>query len=731
MKKKFANYLLALFLVVGIISCDNPMGPGKSDPIPESGVKNELQESGKTEMSQEESIEFVEDLIDSGLVFGVDFEVKNTNGKTTVTLTEVGKDKLDKQNKVESGNVSGKTQTVDLSSASFVNQIGYGEEYSSASFDLPLLDEDLKLGDVLKVTLKASVSKSLSNLSVGIYYNSKNGRVYLDKDSFKNIEKTITKDEPISVDLEFKNNKLDISKKEVLYVEVRTTDIQKKEVVFIENDAPSSSRHYKVESGDSGVRLELFKLPGESRKANSGSSIHFFQNNTEIPLGIALSNKQEENELYDFPFVEKDVPVYVSYFANYEYDNGNVYSTNEIVKIIPHSSKRISDYVDMDLYNQLEAKVKFDDSKKEFTLGFNTEGITNGMFTSNCEQVNFSCQLCAGALDWSNTAWIGGNNGNVENENLIADASNDAIPFIWFNEDERIPQILNYNKTYWASFVLSIKVGNHTYDLPTVFSELYTFTGSETLPEIKEVTTGENLVFEVVNNSSKDVDLTAELLKNGNFVFAKSKSKELKVGESCKFNFSFDDLVSFYKTPSEYTNSNGFIRLKISSGDLVVNSGEMNLFKNQTHKIDIEDSKDVFNHITLLSSYYISPKNKLVPVTSDDFDYTYELKNDSSFDVIVRNYVRAWDDGEFLAIADEYILKSGDTCKFNYKWSDLQAAYEEGIGLGCQYQAVNDYRTMWGWETHPGWKPEKRSLVITDADWGYFFVNDVIDTDVE
>lgn len=157
----------------------------------------------------------------------------------------------------------------------------------------------------------------------------------------------------------------------------------------------------------------------------------------------------------------------------------------------------------------------------------------------------------------------------------------------------------------------------------------------------------------------------------------------------------------------------------------------MNLSKNQTYKIEIKDSEDVFNQISLFWDSYISPKNKLVPVTSDDFDYTYELKNDSSFDVIVRNYVRAWDDGEYLAIADEYILKSGDTCKFNYKWSDLQAAYEEGIGLGCQYQAVNYYGTMWGWETHPGWKPEKRSLVITDSAWGYFLVNDVIDTDVE
>ena len=124
------------------------------------------------------------------------------------------------------------------------------------------------------------------------------------------------------------------------------------------------------------------------------------------------------------------------------------------------------------------------------------------------------------------------------------------------------------------------------------------------------------------------------------------------------------------------------------------------------------------------SSYVV--KN-FTPVASGE-DFIYEVVNNTTVTLTVRNYIREssiWDwDAAIIANAQEVQIAAGETAQLKYKLADLIALcpfQSNSIYLGCRFSYSIGGRNFnpGGWENNLNQTGKKHTVTVTLSDEGY------------
>ena len=238
--------------------------------------------------------------------------------------------------------------------------------------------------------------------------------------------------------------------------------------------------------------------------------------------------------------------------------------------------------------------------------------------------------------------------------------------------------------------------------------------------ELKTVTEGEDFIYEVVNNTSDELtvanyirDYSKEKFYEG--ILAQTKDVVIAKGETYQFKYKTSDLEQ-YENGS--TSLGCFFTPK---GKWTCGGWENGLDRaNEVHTVTVTDSEEYCIEGT--NSYrYLDVKT--LTEKEEDYDFVYEVVNNTKGKVTIANYIRSWnptkEKGKYLAQTKDIILNKGESYKFKYSIDELRTAYPGDnntyISLGCFFFPEGKWRCG-GWENSLDVKNKNKIHLVTLTD---------------
>jgi len=499
--KLIVSVLLSMCFVLGLLGCPNSnKGPNKipeKTPLEEKYDDLGISEEG-VKLSEEESEKVIEKLQNAGLVEDDDYTVIRIEDEVQIILTEKGKEKLENQVKAESGEITGETISIDISNEVFLYSAYYYEPENVYTIDFPIDTEEVKLGDKLNIKFKATVSTDIALVEAAVFYKDGRKYIFINTEDFVDVKKDVKAGESFEATFDYVVNKVAVPADKDLFIQFRLSTgkaYDKEDAIIVENNAPSEAPHFKAEAVDKGIKITLKELPGETRNRDSGAHFEFVVNGKVKPVTIHVTNDIKGTNTLLYPFVSKDDDVYISYYESYT-KGSESYGSTESVKVTATSDGlKISDYVDIEKYNLIETKVKYDDAKGMFYLGFDANVSQQDIFTTLAiAPYVASFQLCAGEKDWSSTDWIGSNYSSyvdgltcVGGVPFFEYGQKIELPVTWMDIDNQLKAISKRGNKYWGELALAFTIDGYEgtpYKLPTSFSEYYTLFTTDVVKDI-------------------------------------------------------------------------------------------------------------------------------------------------------------------------------------------------------------------------------------------------------
>ena len=485
--KLIVSVLLSMCFVLGLLGCPNPNKKLEKTPLEEKYDDLGISEEG-AKLSEEKSKEVIEKLQNAGLVEGEDYSVIIIEDEVQIILTEKGKEKLENQVKAESGEITGDTISIDVTDEAFLHRANYYEPEDVYAVDVLTDTEEINLGDKLNIKFKATVSTDIALVEAAVFYKDEAGKyIFINTEDFVDVKKDVKAGESFEATFDYVVNKVAVPADKDLFIQFRLSTgkaYDKEDAIIFENNAPSEAPHFKAEAVDNGIKITLKELPGETRNRDSGASFEFVVNGKVKPVSIHVTNDIKGTNTLLYPFVSKDDDVYISYYESYT-KGSESYGLTERVKVTATSDGlKISDYVDIEKYNLIETKVKYDDAKGMFYLGFEANVSQQDIFTTLAIAPYVATfQLCAGEKDWSSTDWIGGNYSSyvdgltcVGGVPFFEYGKEIALPVTWKSIDDQLKVISKRGNKYWGELALAFNIDGYEgtpYKLPTSISEEY------------------------------------------------------------------------------------------------------------------------------------------------------------------------------------------------------------------------------------------------------------------
>ena len=354
-----------------------------------------------------------------------------------------------------------------------------------------------------------------------------------------------------------------------MFIEFKYSNADPDERTFIGSNISVEETHFKVSSTADGLKIETKEVTGETRVKDSGSKLSFYVNGKRLPIAIGIDNEHKGAETFIYPFVSKDDVVFVEYYEAYK-TASKQYSSSEFVRVKSEfECKNIEDYVDLDKFNSITPKVKYDADENNFFFGFDTTvSSAKEIFIGSAnDYYRVGYTLLSGEKDWSDTGWIVNNpsvsvdeNGEIvifesdfgyendEGKEFFTEGKKLNIPFAsWRSVNEILESIATHGNKYWGQLDFSIKINDTWYALPTLFTDTYIF--------------GEN------NPADKDVDIEETLSK------AVAEVNTVPADEA-EFKEMLDDVIAEYTGFFESMNSTD-ARAVVTTGKEVLKAAEI------------------------------------------------------------------------------------------------------------------------------------------------------------
>lgn len=489
--KLIVSVLLSMCFVFGLLGCPNSnKGPNKipeKTPLEEKYDDLGISEEG-VKLSEEKSEEVIEKLQNAGLVEDDDYTVIRIEDEVQIILTEKGKEKLENQVKAESGEITGETISIDISNEVFLDRAYYYEPEDVYASDIFIGPKAVQLGDKLNIKFKATVSTDIALVQAAVCYKDKAGKyIFINTEDFVDVKKDVKAGESFEATFDYVVNKVAVPEGKDLFIQVKLSTgrlYDKEEAIIFENNAPSEAPHFKAEAVDEGIKITLKELPGETRNKDSGANFEFVVNGKVKPVTIHVTNDIKGTNTLLYPFVSKDDDVYISYYESYTKGSESYGSTERVKVTATSDGLKISDYVDIEKYNLIETKVKYDDAKGMFYLGFEANVSQQDIFTTLAiAPYVASFQLCAGEKDWSSTDWIGSNYSSyvdgltcVGGVPFFEYGKKIALPVTWMDIDNQLKVISKRGNKYWGELALGFTIDGYegtSYRLHSSISEEY------------------------------------------------------------------------------------------------------------------------------------------------------------------------------------------------------------------------------------------------------------------
>lgn len=237
--------------------------------------------------------------------------------------------------------------------------------------------------------------------------------------------------------------------------------------------------------------------------------------------------------------------------------------------------------------------------------------------------------------------------------------------------------------------------------------------------ELKTVTEGEDFIYEVVNNTSDELTVANYIRDYSKAKFDEgivAQTEDVVIAKGGKYQFK-------YKTADLKKYDNGSTSLGCfftPKGKWRCGGWENGLdIENKVHTVTVTDSEDYC--IEGVNSYRFLDVKELIEA-EDDYDFIYEVVNNTSGKVTIANYIRSWNNStkkdKYLAQTKDIVLEKGKTYQFKYSTAELQEAFKAednntSIHLGCFF-TPEDKWTCGGWENSLTNKNKIHRVTLTD-----------------
>ncbi len=210
-----------------------------------------------------------------------------------------------------------------------------------------------------------------------------------------------------------------------------------------------------------------------------------------------------------------------------------------------------------------------------------------------------------------------------------------------------------------------------------------------------------DFIYEVINNTS-GILTVAPFISGNNKTLAKAADVVIEEGESYQFKYKLSTLKKLY-------GSSSYIGCEFEPDWKWRCQGWMNDFnvENQKHIVKVSDAAD--------PNYCMDGENiwefidiGLLTLNEDDFDFIYEVVNNTSGKLVAAPYLINNNTGKYVAKAENVTLEQGETFQFKFKLSDVTAAFGNKLSIGSFFTPEGKWRCG-GWE---GATKNKKHIVI-------------------
>ena len=217
-----------------------------------------------------------------------------------------------------------------------------------------------------------------------------------------------------------------------------------------------------------------------------------------------------------------------------------------------------------------------------------------------------------------------------------------------------------------------------------------------------------DFVYEVVNNTSGKLTVATFISNSSQKTVAKAEDVVIEKGESYQFKYNLKTLKKLYGSSSYigcYFEPEGRWRC----------GGWMNklTLENQKHTVKISDASN--------PEYCMDAENiwdfvniPSLPQNEEDYDFIYEIVNNTSGKLTVSPYLRNSSADKYIAITEKVTVEAGETYQFKYKLDEIKAAFGKNLSLGSFYTPEGKWRCG-GWEGKLNSKNKKFTVTCKDT----------------
>ena len=215
-----------------------------------------------------------------------------------------------------------------------------------------------------------------------------------------------------------------------------------------------------------------------------------------------------------------------------------------------------------------------------------------------------------------------------------------------------------------------------------------------------------DFIYEVVNNTSGTLTVANFITKNKKTV-AKTADVEIAKGDSYQFKYNLKNLKKLY-------GSSSYLGCDFEPEGRWRCGGWMNDFsvENQIHRVKVTDASD--------PQYCMDAENiwdfiniPALEVNEENFDFIYEIQNNSSRKMTVAAYLKNGNTGKFFAKTEDVVLETGETYQFKFMLNDVKSAFGSSLYLGAFFAPEGKWRCN-GWENDLNSKNKKHIVVVTE-----------------
>lgn len=219
-----------------------------------------------------------------------------------------------------------------------------------------------------------------------------------------------------------------------------------------------------------------------------------------------------------------------------------------------------------------------------------------------------------------------------------------------------------------------------------------------------------DFIYEVVNNTSGKLTVATYIMDSNQKEIGTAADVVIEKGELYQFKYNLKNLKKLY-------GSNSWMGCYFAPENKWRCNGWMNDLNciNQKHSVIVTDAKDPNYCMDGVNSWDFISISELIQ-DEDDYDFIYEIVNNTSGKMIVSNYIQNYSTNTFLAKTDNVVLEKGESHQFKYKMTDIKAQFKgSDIFMGAFFEPEGKWR-CWGWNNDFNQRGKKHTVICTDAD---------------